>query len=159
MLSGLLLATCARHCLSGALQFLLSCQWQHATGGSEEAGAVLRGERQGQRADLQVKLAMAVPDDAGGETGGRGALARGVHSDGGRLGGKLEELRLGRGRISKQQNIDVTAPPCAVRQLLQAGGSLSVNPLRLSFLDTGNQAGTCAVGAACDSMEVSLSPE
>lgn len=107
-------------------------------------------ELQRWRTYLQVKLAMAVPDDAGGETGGRGALAGGVHGDGRCLGRKLEELRLGRGRISQQEHIDVPAPPCAVRQLLQANDTLMSKAL-LHFTSSaeGFQAGGHAMAAAC----------
>lgn len=69
---------------------------------------------------LQVELAVVVLDNTCSETGGRGALARRVHGNGGCLGGKLEELGLRCGGISKQQHVDVATSPCAIRQLLQA---------------------------------------
>ena len=31
------------------------------------------------------------------------------------FGGKLKELRLGGGRVSQKQHIDITSPACAVR--------------------------------------------
>ena len=66
------------------------------------------------RADLQVELAMVVPDDSGCETCGAGALARGVDSDGGNLGCKFEKLGFGSGRVANEQHVDITPPVCAI---------------------------------------------
>ena len=67
---------------------------------------------------LQVELSGGVPDDRGGETGGRGPFARGVDGDGRDLGGELQELRLRRGGVSEQQDVDVASAPGAVGEAL-----------------------------------------